>query len=229
MGMTENMCIRFANVRRPRREHARMMNRTTPHLDNAQGAGLQDGFKTSGSSEPRGDAEPAGGANTRSGSAPDGGVGSGGALGPRIHLRRALESKRGQMTVELAVAMPALIVIAVIAVNAMTFFSDCAVFDRISREAVRIHATAPAYRQGAERSCILIEQAIRSEVDSPNLTVRVTHGVTGPDFDEYTATLEFSPTLFNRGLRSEVFGVSLPRLQHTVSYVVDSYRAGVII
>ena len=139
-----------------------------------------------------------------------------------------IRSQTGQMTIEVAVAMPVLIAVAVIAENAMTFFSDCAVFDRVAHEAVRVHATAPAYRQSVDQSCALIEQAIRSQLDRSNLDVEVSHGMTGADFDEFTATLEFSPTLFGRGLRSEVFGVSLPRLTHVTRYVVDSYRAGVV-
>ena len=126
------------------------------------------------------------------------------------------------MTIEVAVALPVLIVVAVIAVNAMTFFGECAVFDRVAHDAVRVHAAAPAYGQGADQACALVEQAIRSQLDDANLAVRVSHGVTGADFDEFTATLEFYPTLFGRGLRSEVFGVQLPHLTHTTRYVVDS-------
>ena len=139
--------------------------------------------------------------------------------------RRAL----GQMTIELAVAMPVLIAVAVIAVNAMTFFADCAVFDRVACEAVRVHATSPAYGQDVGRGVALVEQTILEQLDDDNLDVDVSHGVTGFDFDEYTATLVFHPTLFGLGLRSEVFGVSLPQLTHEVRYVVDSYKPGVIV
>ena len=142
---------------------------------------------------------------------------------------RRVRGVSGQMTIEVAVAMPMLIVVAVIAVNVMTFFSDCAVFDRVAHEAIRVHAAAPAYRQGADQTCALVEQTIRSQLDRANLDVRVTHGVTGIDLDEFTATLEFHPTLFGRGLRSEVFGVQLPHLTHATRYVVDSYRAGVVV
>ena len=133
------------------------------------------------------------------------------------------------MTLEVAIAMPVLIAVAVMAVNAMTFFSECAVFDRVAHEAVRVHAASPAYGQGVDQSCALIEQAIESQVAADNLDVSVSHGMTGLDFDEYTATLEFYPTLFGRGLRSEVFGVSLPHMTHHTRYVVDSYRPGVIV
>ena len=92
-----------------------------------------------------------------------------------------------------------------------------------------MHATAPAYGQDVSRGVALIEQAILEQLDDDNLDVEVSHGVTGLDFDEYTATLVFHPTLFGLGLRSEVFGVSLPRLSHEVRYVVDSYKPGVIV
>ena len=143
-------------------------------------------------------------------------------------VTRRARGRSGQMTIEVAVAMPVLIVVAVIAVNVMTFFCDCAVFDRVVHDSVRIHAAAPAYQQGVDQTCALVEQTVRSQLDGSNLEVRVSHGITGVDFDEFTATLEFYPTLFGRGLRSEVFGVALPHLTHTTRYVVDSYRAGVV-
>ena len=144
-------------------------------------------------------------------------------------MRRGKRATSGQMTIELAVAMPVLIAVMVIAANAMTFFVDCAVFDRVACEAVRVHAAAPSYRQGVDQTCSLVEQAVRSECAADNLEVSVSHSVVAFDFDEYTATLEYYPTLFGRGLRSGVFGVSLPHLTHNVRYVVDSYRAGVVV
>ena len=142
---------------------------------------------------------------------------------------RKLRAESGQMTIELVVALPVLIVVAVIAVNAMTFFSECAVFDRVVCDAVRVHATAPAYGQDVGQSAALVEQTVKAQLDASNLGVSVSHGVADPDLDEFRATLEFSPTLFGMGLRSEVLGVPMPRLKHEVRYVVDSYRPGVII
>ena len=77
--------------------------------------------------------------------------------------------ERGQMTVELAVVFPALLAVAVIAVNALLFFSECAAFDRVAREAVRLHAASPAYGQGLEQSCAqvaqTVEQALVAQAD----------------------------------------------------------------
>ena len=135
----------------------------------------------------------------------------------------------GQMTIEMAVAMPALIVVAVIAVNACTFFYQCAVFDRVAHEAVRVYAASPAYGEGSGQACASVEQTVRSQLDDQNLDVSVAYAKVGADFDEYRVTLGFQPTLFGMGLRSEVFGVSMPQLEHTTSYVVDSYKPGVIV
>lgn len=147
----------------------------------------------------------------------------------RGFARKTTTDESGQMTVEMAVAMPALIVVAVIAVNACTFFYQCAVFDRVAHEAVRVYAASPAYGEGSGQTCASVEQAVRSQLDDQNLDVSVAYAKVGADFDEYRVTLSLQPTLFGMGLRSEVFGVSMPQLEHTTSYVVDSYKPGVIV
>ena len=68
--------------------------------------------------------------------------------------------ERGQMTVELAAAFPVLIIVAVIAVNALAFFSECAAFDNVFRDAVRVHVTSPAAGQGIEQSSALVQTAL---------------------------------------------------------------------
>lgn len=155
--------------------------------------------------------------------------GRGAACALAARAQEAVRTDRGQMTVELAVAFPALMIVAVIAVNALTFFADCAVFDRVAHEAVRVHATSPAYRQGSGQTVVLVAQEIRSVVDAPNVDVSVAVNPSGAGFEKYTATLSYSPTLFGAGMRSEVFGVQLPRLVHKSELVVDSYKPGVIV
>ena len=150
-------------------------------------------------------------------------------LAARGFANRTAGDEGRQMTVEMAVAMPALIVVAVIAVNACTFFYQCAVFDRVAHEAVRVYAASPAYGEGSGQACASVEQAVRSQLDDQNLDVSVADANVGADFDDYRVTLGFQPTLFGMGLRSEVFGVSMPQLEHTTSYVVDSYKPGVIV
>lgn len=133
------------------------------------------------------------------------------------------------MTVELAVALPVLIAVAVIVVNAVTFLGDCAAFDRVAHGAVRVHAVSPAYGQGYDQSCALVEQEIEAALGRDNLEVSVAHAKVGMDYDEFRARLEYAPTLFGMGLRSEVFGVPLPKLVHESRFVVDVYKPGVIL
>lgn len=135
----------------------------------------------------------------------------------------------GQATVELAVAFPVLVIVAVIAVNAVLFFSECAAFDRVARDAVRTHAASPAYGQGVEQSRALVAAAVDAAADRPYLESQVAVEGGGMGHTTFTATLEFSPTLFGLGLKSEVLGVPLPRLRHSVSMTVDAYKPGVLL
>lgn len=153
-----------------------------------------------------------------------------GAVNRRVLFRQDLSARTsGQMTVELAVVFPLLMVVAVVAVNAVLFFSECAAFDRLVRDAVRVHATSPAYGQSLEQSRALVADTLGQASDRPYLEVRVVvEGVQG-GYARFTATLEFSPTLFGLGLRSSVFGVALPRLKHSASMTVDPYRSGVLL
>ncbi|MFR3090638.1 MAG: hypothetical protein ACLTMP_01895 [Eggerthella lenta] len=103
------------------------------------------------------------------------------------------------MTVELAAAFPVLIIVAVIAVNALAFFSECAAFDNVFRDAVRVHATSPAAGQGIEQSSALVQTALSAAFDAENEAVRVSaEGVSG-GHTRFTGTLEYMPTLFGRG------------------------------
>lgn len=139
--------------------------------------------------------------------------------------------ERGQMTIELAVMIPVLVAIAVIAVNAMLFFSECAAFDRLARNAVRVAAASPAYGEGSEQSCAAALAAVEEGMgiaskDYLEADVAVAGESSGQR--RFRATLRFTPTLFGLGLKSSVFGVSLPQLEHSTELVVDVYKPGVL-
>lgn len=138
-------------------------------------------------------------------------------------------SDRGQMTVELAAVFPVAIVVAVIAVNALTFLSECAAFDVALREAARVHAASPAYGQGLDQSTALIEAGLREAFPAENESVTVQVESVSGGHARFSGTLEFHPTLFGLGLRSSVFGVSLPPLRHAAQTTVDPYKPGAIL
>lgn len=144
-------------------------------------------------------------------------------------MMKWLKDSSGQMTVELVVAFPVLLIVALVAVNALLFFSECASFDRLMREAVRVHASSPAYGQGIDQSIALVQADLDSKFEADYLDVEVNAWAEGAGHTRFSASLFFSPTLFGRSLKAEVFGVSFPRLVHTTSLVVDTYKPGVLL
>lgn len=142
---------------------------------------------------------------------------------------KLLSDRSGQMTVEFAVAFPVMIIVAVIAVNALLFFSDCARFDRAARDAVRVYAASPGYGQVLADSVVLVADDLEGLFDDERNAVSVAAEARSLGHTEFTATLRFHPTLFGLGLKSSVFGVELPVLEHSVSMTVDVYKPGVVV
>lgn len=146
-----------------------------------------------------------------------------------LGLLSVLRRQDGQGTVEFAVMFPVVLIVAVIAVNALLFFSECSAFDRQARQATRVYVASPAYGQDVAQSLALVKANLEDRFDEDNLSVDVVAmGVSG-EFVRVVATLEFSPTLFGMGLRDEVLGVPLPKLKHSVDLSVDVYKPGVLL
>lgn len=133
------------------------------------------------------------------------------------------------MTVELAVALPALLTVALVVVNAATFFGQCAAFDNLFCEAVRVHGVSPAYGQSTQESAELVRSSLAEAFPQGNLEVSVSAEDAGLGHTRFTGVLRFAPTLFGYPLRSEVFGVAFPRLAHRAQIVVDCYKPGVLL
>lgn len=139
-----------------------------------------------------------------------------------------LKNDKGQTTVGLVVALPVAIAVAAVAVNALTFFSECAKFDRAARNAVRVCSASPAYGQGFEQSVAAIDAMIEEEMgEGISCEVGVEGG--GAGFTTFTVSMTYDPTLFGVGLRDEVFGVEMPALSHEVTMTIDSYKPGVLL
>ena len=150
-------------------------------------------------------------------------------MGLMIDRICAIGRSSGQMTVEFVAALPVLLAVAAVSVNALTFFGWCAAFDDDFRDSVRVYAASPAYGQGVGDTCAFIERALDERLDAENVSVSVSaHGVSA-GHTSFSATLEYMPTLFGLGLKSEVMGVALPKLSHTEELVVDCYKPGVLL
>ena len=143
-------------------------------------------------------------------------------------MMRMLLDRKGQMTVEFVVAFPVLIVVAVIAVNALLFFGECAAFDRAARDAARVYLASPGYGQSTEQCCAEVETQLQREFTAEYLEAEAM--VEGCDLGllRCTATLRFTPTLFGHGFGGSVMGVQLAPLEHRTSLVIEPYRPGVL-
>ena len=148
-------------------------------------------------------------------------------MGIKPHRGRLDES--GQMAVEMAVMFPVVLTIALIAVNALTFFSECAAFDSAFREGARLYCTSPGYGQYGSAACSNLEQYVAEVCHEPNESVSVSVQSTWWGYQEYIGTLVFRPTLFAHELNTSVFGVAFPVLTHKDAFTVDSYRPGVLL
>lgn len=136
--------------------------------------------------------------------------------------------EEGQAAVELAVMLPVAIIVAVIAVNALSFFGTCASFDRVARQAVCALASAPGAGQDLGDVAAQVQERLESVADAPNVEVSVRAEAASSGLVRFTARIECTPTLFGLGLRREILGVPLPPLAHEVDMVVDTYKPGVL-
>lgn len=132
----------------------------------------------------------------------------------------------GQMTIGLAVALPVALAVTLVAYNALAFFGDCAKFDRIARNAVRICAVSPAYGQGHQECAAAVEAMVTEAMGSAEVACAVTTAFSG--LACYEVTLGYKPTLFGIGMKDAVFGVELFELRHSTSLCVDSYDPGIL-
>lgn len=129
----------------------------------------------------------------------------------------------GQMTVEAAVVMPAMVMLAFVFVSAFVFVGDCVAFDIAVRDSVRMQAD-DGYEggQGAAEVRARVEERLGIDED----VVEVTCERLATGHVRYTASIEFRPS-FLRGV--SVFGMSAPSLRHETSMVVSPYRKGVVV
>lgn len=135
---------------------------------------------------------------------------------------------RAQMTVELSIVFPIVIVIAIITTNALSFFGYCADFDRLSRNAVRTYAASPEAGESTSDAESKIQAAIDSALNASNLHSSISVEKDWRGYEHFIMTLYYSPTLFGLGLKTEVFGVPMPQLTHRSQMTVDPYKPGML-
>lgn len=159
--------------------------------------------------------------------------------GVALRMRGPFGDASGQMTVELAVLVPVVLVVALVGVNLMEFIALCSRFDRASLDAVTSQGVAPAGEQtqmaATEAVCQVLEEAMASdrcevEVRAEPATDASTQAsfTISPLLTRYVCTLRFVP--WPCELRMPGISLSSPAvLVHSRELVVDRYRPGVVI
>ena len=137
--------------------------------------------------------------------------------------------KRGQGTVEFAIAMPVLLAIAAISLNVMVYLGDCASVDRVFHQAVRAYAASPSYGQSVEASCGQIDAVLEASFQREGLSAQVGCEAANGGHLIFTATLDYEPTFFGYALDQAFLGIRLPHATHTNRYAIDVYKPGVVI
>lgn len=138
-------------------------------------------------------------------------------------------NNEGQSTVELAVMFPVILIIAVICVNALTFFSECSSFDRTFKQIVTSLGPNPGYGKDISNVKSILESELQNRFDDDFLDFEVSVENVSGGLQEFSGNLKMYPTLFGMGLRSEIFGVPLPSLNHQQKMTIEVYKPGVII
>ena len=138
-------------------------------------------------------------------------------------IRKRLASTHGQMTVEFAVIFPVLLIVGFIACNAFVYLGDCASFDIVARDAMRLAADDG---NDASTACAQACERIKQGLGARHEDVSVTCESTVLGHVRYTARTTFSPP-FLRGV--SVFGFGVPTATHEVSLVVSPHRKGIVV
>lgn len=157
----------------------------------------------------------------------------------RGRLAAALAGRDGQMTVELAVLTPVVIVVALVVLNLMWFTDACAAFDQAALDAVVAHGVAPSGEQGRERAVEEVTSALgRAMGERRGCAVEVraepvSPGASGASFvispllTRYVCTLTYRPWPLLLSMPGVPYGAPLA-LTHERALVVDRFRAGVV-
>lgn len=156
-----------------------------------------------------------------------------------VMLGMAVCDDRAQATVEMAVVLPVLLVLAMISYNLMRFEAAVARFDRVAPDVVIAHGVSPGGDSGAEGDvAAIVRDKLDSALDGYGVSVEVSvqdEGfASGDTFSLAPLTRTFTCELVYEPWPSalSIAGVSLgapAELRHVRTVVVDPWKPGVVV
>ncbi len=148
--------------------------------------------------------------------------------GRGVRPRRGSAAERGQMSVEMAVSLPVLVVCMVIAIDVLVYMGECARFDHLAPQEILACATSPSHGAASQANAQGVQDALSSEFSRYNAQVEV-DAQEGGVLDGavvYTCTLSLAPWPLGFA-GSSVLGTGVPlALRHSCSFAVDPYVPG---
>lgn len=136
---------------------------------------------------------------------------------------RGMCRERGQMAVELAIVMPIILIVLVIAIDMLVFADECARFDHIAPQRVLAHATsAPMDGYDPDTRTAAICAALEDDFAKEGSSVEVSRedaGVVLASMSVYRCTFRFAPWPLS------IAGAPA-LLEHECSVAVDPYTPG---
>lgn len=157
----------------------------------------------------------------------------------RAFGRSPLRFESGQMSIEIAIIIPLVLVVAITMANIMEYLICCTLFDRVSLDAVLAHGVSPAGLQTELAAVAEVESAIEGAMGgNPAITIEVSAAALSspsgflaslnPHLTRFTCTLRFKP--WPQRIRFAGVSMEAPfEIVHTKSLVIDRYRPGVVV
>ena len=159
----------------------------------------------------------------------------------RERLAGVLRSERGQMSVELAVLVPVIIVVALVGYNLMCFVELCSAFDHIALDSIISQGVSPTGELGTQAACEAVRSCTVEALGSTRCYVEVRASfasegeggegvsfVISPLLTRYTCTLIYHPWPGSFSMGSLVYESPVV-LTHERTLVVDRFRPGVVV
>lgn len=131
--------------------------------------------------------------------------------------------ENGQMAVELAVVMPIILIVLVIAIDMLVFAGECARFDHLAPQHIVAYATSPAMDEYAPEARVSeIQRALEADFAKNGSLVEVSCEDAGQALASmavYHCTLRFSPWPLSMAGAPAM-------LEHECELAIDPYTPG---